>query len=301
MNNASEICDTLRDAGVIRACASVTGTTEFHRELPGFLIQEDVYSAHCRCASRVHTSCCISYVVRGSYTDISPCGMHRISAGTLSLYPEGERHGRQAGAEGARVLTLIVSEFGKQLLSFHALNLEQRRTIHCGTAQRAALKLLQELGKCRASTSLRLHAMTIELISTLEDHCTKKPTMNRQAWLLEVKKLLHSSFLQSFSLRKLASHANVHPIHLARTFRNTYGCTIGEYVRELRIESACRYLIDSDLSITEIALRSGFADHSHFCRVFRQQVGMSPSLFRRNRYAFVAEHVSDPTAERFSG
>ena len=73
----------------------------------------------------------------------------------------------------------------------------------------------------------------------------------------------------------------VHPVTLARAFRRTFGCTIGEYLRRLRIERAAEQLATGTQPLAEIALAAGFADQSHFSNVFRRRVGMSPSAYRR--------------------
>jgi AraC family transcriptional regulator len=69
-------------------------------------------------------------------------------------------------------------------------------------------------------------------------------------------------------------------VHLAQTFRKTYQCTIGEYVRKLRIEYACHELTNSAKPIVDIALAAGFCDQSHFTRTFRRVVGAAPSQYR---------------------
>ncbi len=46
--------------------------------------------------------------------------------------------------------------------------------------------------------------------------------------------------------------------HLARTFRRCHGCTVGDYVRRLRMEFACQRLADSEAFLAQIALEAGF-------------------------------------------
>ena len=58
-------------------------------------------------------------------------------------------------------------------------------------------------------------------------------------------------------------------------------CTVGEHVRERRIEQARRLLVESDAPLFEIAARVGFADHSHFTRTFRRRFGIPPGEYRR--------------------
>jgi AraC-like DNA-binding protein len=64
--------------------------------------------------------------------------------------------------------------------------------------------------------------------------------------------------------------------HFARAFKQSEGVTPHGYLLERRVE----LLTGTNLSLSEIALASGFSDQSHLARHFRQRVGVSPSLFR---------------------
>jgi AraC-like DNA-binding protein len=66
---------------------------------------------------------------------------------------------------------------------------------------------------------------------------------------------------------------------VARQFRKHYGTTIGEFVRQTRIEYARHRLCNSDLSTVEIALESGFAHQAHFSNVFKKVMGMTPGRY----------------------
>ena len=83
------------------------------------------------------------------------------------------------------------------------------------------------------------------------------------------------------SLSELATAVGVHPVTLARGFRKAYGCSVGAYLRWLRVARAARELAETDAPLAEIALAAGFADQSHFSNVFRRETGLSPSAFRR--------------------
>jgi AraC family transcriptional regulator len=74
----------------------------------------------------------------------------------------------------------------------------------------------------------------------------------------------------------------VHPVHLAQTFHKTYRCTVGDYVRKLRIEYACRELATSTKPIVDIALAAGFCDQSHFTRTFKRAIGAAPFQYRES-------------------
>ena len=81
----------------------------------------------------------------------------------------------------------------------------------------------------------------------------------------------------------LAKIAGVHPTHLARTFRRLHGCTVGDYVRWLRLEKAKGALSATEKSVALVAVESGFYDQAHFCRLFKAAYGMTPSEYRASR------------------
>jgi AraC family transcriptional regulator len=92
--------------------------------------------------------------------------------------------------------------------------------------------------------------------------------------------LLGSKLEEPPSLHELAGAAAISPYHFHRIWRAMTGRTVGEMVRHLRIKEASRVLVESDASVTEIALSLGFATSQNFARAFRQELGVSPSSFR---------------------
>jgi AraC family transcriptional regulator len=99
-------------------------------------------------------------------------------------------------------------------------------------------------------------------------------------WLTEVREIIHETFSSGVSLGFLAESVGIHPVHIARTFRRNYHCTIGDYVRQLRVEFACRQISTTEAPIREIALDAGFYDQCHFARVFKRQTGLTPAQYR---------------------
>jgi AraC family transcriptional regulator len=83
-------------------------------------------------------------------------------------------------------------------------------------------------------------------------------------------------------LAELARAVQVHPVHLSRTFRRRFHRTVADYVRSLRLDWSARQLATGEEPLCAIALRAGFADQSHFGRVFKQHTGMTPARYRRS-------------------
>lgn len=82
----------------------------------------------------------------------------------------------------------------------------------------------------------------------------------------------------------VAAALGVHPVHLARVFRQAWGCSPGDLLRWRRIEQASGLLGRPELCMAEVALTVGFADQSHMTRAFRARYGMTPSTYRRQMF-----------------
>ncbi len=100
-------------------------------------------------------------------------------------------------------------------------------------------------------------------------------------WLNPLRELLHEEYHKQHSLAALSALFGVHPVHLSRYFPKFFGCTIGEYIRKVKVEKSLRFLADKDKTLVEVALEAGFADQSHFSRCFKQHVGTTPLMYRQ--------------------
>jgi transcriptional regulator GlxA family with amidase domain len=91
---------------------------------------------------------------------------------------------------------------------------------------------------------------------------------------------LQENHASPLSRREIADAIGVSENHLSRIFRRELGITPWDYLNRYRIKQAREMLAHTDRSITSVALAVGFSDPAYFSRVFRKQVGVSPSAFR---------------------
>jgi AraC family transcriptional regulator len=85
---------------------------------------------------------------------------------------------------------------------------------------------------------------------------------------------------EEISLDELAALAGKSACHFLRCFKQSTGISPHRYVTQRRIDHACGLLV-ADLPLVEIALACGFADQSHFGRVFRRERNLTPMAYRR--------------------
>jgi AraC family transcriptional regulator len=130
---------------------------------------------------------------------------------------------------------------------------------------------------------LAVEGLLLEMVAAL----TRSASIPQDGpvWLRRVEDLLRSRFSETITLGELAEEAGVHPIYLASVFRKRFGCSVGEFVRQLRVDRAATLLAHPRTSLAEIAFLTGFADQSHFTRIFKRATGLTPAAYRQ---AFLA-------------
>ena len=92
---------------------------------------------------------------------------------------------------------------------------------------------------------------------------------------------LHEHYMESISLEDTARYVGMSREYLARCFHQAMGITLVTYLNRYRVSRGKELLEQGGQSLTEIALETGFSSSTYFSRVFKQEVGMSPSEYER--------------------
>ncbi|MGI9086504.1 MAG: helix-turn-helix transcriptional regulator, partial [Chthoniobacterales bacterium] len=153
---------------------------------------------------------------------------------------------------------------------------------HGGPAAWLTMRMYSEALQTDEASSLAVEGLALEILAELSRQHTRPPEAMPPRWLEQARGLLHAQFGETLTHDAIAKLVGVHPVHLATVFRRYFKCTIGEYVRRLRIEFASHQISTSEDSLCEIGLAAGFSDQSHFSKVFKNHTGMTPGLFRAN-------------------
>src|SRR5882762_6188744 len=98
--------------------------------------------------------------------------------------------------------------------------------------------------------------------------------------LRRVRDFIEAHLEENISIQALASIAGLSMYHFARAFKQSDGMTPHEYLIHCRVRRAKDLIVETDLSLSEIALAAGFSDQSHCARRFREHVGVTPSSYR---------------------
>ena len=218
----------------------------------------------------------------GAYVS-SAAGAPAVAATPMLVYnPPGTMHRDRFRGEGGRFFTLScdatvladvdvdgeprrVHTHGARVLQRDALALAQRVRRECIDWDAASPVLAESL-------ALQLLAFTLPGTSSAPD--------GTPAWLRDARDLIEDRWSEDIGVREIAHCVGVHPVHLARRFRERFGLGPGDYLRATRVERAADLLRRSSLPIGDIALRCGFGDASQFSKAFLRLRGLSPRAYR---------------------
>ena len=157
--------------------------------------------------------------------------------------------------------------------------LAERRSVRDAGLATLAWRLRGELRRTDTAAPLAIEGLVLEIVAGAARERELRVSGGAPRWLAAARDCLHDATWTG-GLGELASEVGVHPVTLARGFRRAYGCSVGEYLRLVRVSRAARRMAETDDSLAEIALAAGFADQSHFTKVFRRSTGVAPSVFR---------------------
>lgn len=199
-------------------------------------------------------------------------------SGVLSVEPAGEPHSNRLGADGATVVVVQPRHALAGPLARCVSTLNSYKHHRDDTALALGRCLHQEVRHRDAYSTLSSEALATELMIRA---ARLKPDDRDPApdWLPRVVEMLHAG--QPLHLGLIAEEVGRHPAHVARVFRRHYGMSMGAWLRERRLEAAAARLKTTDETIGTIGASLGFADQSHFTRLFRRMFGATPGSYRR--------------------
>ena len=169
-----------------------------------------------------------------------------------------------------------------------------------GATQRETCKALRKIqGQTGARRLLNLLGILERLAESREFRCLASPGFRPQvdAQSADQMQRCYDFILQEASrnirLSEVAAVAGLSNFAFCRYFKKATGKTLISFVNEIRISQACRLLIDTQMSITDVCFASGFNNLSNFNRQFRAIRRSSPREFRQRYASQTTVHVAN--------
>lgn len=102
----------------------------------------------------------------------------------------------------------------------------------------------------------------------------------------QVRRYIDTHYRNSLSLEEVADYAGLSMYYVSKLFKERFGVSFTRYLTELRLAEAKRMLRESHSSLKEIALEIGYRDPNYFSRVFKKEIGISPTAYRDQAQTF---------------
>ncbi|SHM45986.1 helix-turn-helix domain-containing protein [Chitinophaga sp. CF418] len=217
-----------------------------------------------------------SHILSGGSQEIREKKAEQQMAGTGLYYYPGVIHQNVHYRPGTRIFNLEIEEsfFNTYNLAIppESLMYEGNAVINAG----GLLRLLREHYYNDSCSSISLEQLCINLIDS-------NPTIKKHypEWTRQIITVLNDLWDEPPSLAELAAQINIHPVTLSKYFSRYFSCTLGEYLRRIKIERALVLVRSKKYSLTEIAYMCGFTDQAHFTRTFRQVTAMLPKEYKK--------------------
>ncbi len=261
---------------------SLYGETLRSCKISSFDLSERRYPARFRTPKHSHKQALFCFVVQGEYTETYDRKTRECCASALLFHPADETHAEHFHDSGGRSFIIEISPEWLERMREYTAVMDVPAQFRGGAPELLARRLYKEFTQMDGVSALVIEGLMLEMIGEASRHNAQAGATQSPRWLQQARDLLHSRFTEHLTLAEVAQNVGVHPVHLAQTFHKSYRRTIGDYVRQLRIEYACNELSASETPIVEIALAAGFCDQSHFTRTFKRCVGVAPSQYRES-------------------
>jgi len=227
-----------------------------------------------------HEYAYFSLLVEGSYHETSGGSTIAYDPFTVVFHAPLMEHTDTIGRAGGRFFMVELLPRWTETIASDGSLPEHFVELSGGDPAWLMSRLYQEFLTRGATTELSIESLLYELCAFV----LKMPAIPRQepAWMADVDRRIQRNFSEAISLQELAQHAGVHPSHLCRAFHRFRGRSIGDYVVGLRMQLACRRIVETEWPLADIAAEAGFADESHMSKIFKRLVGQAPGAYRRH-------------------
>lgn len=215
-------------------------------------------------------------VLSGRYRSSARGAEEILGPGDLLWNPPGTHHQDCFSSAEGRFLSLSLPARQAQELG---LGDEGARRLR-GLTERQGRTLVQRAEALDLGDLLDTEAQCLTLCALTAGEAAPEIAAQRAPpWLRRCMERLVDESEQALRLGDLAREVGVHPVSLARAFRRHYGLSPGQLQRRSQLNRAAALLRRGE-AIGQVAAACGFADQSHFTRLFRAEYRSTPALWQ---------------------
>jgi AraC family transcriptional regulator len=218
----------------------------------------------------------IFFILRGGVLEKCRGSCSENQTGSISFYHAGEPHQNIRELFPLKSINIEVEDSFLSKYDFTVNRLEESISIN-PDMKFLMLQIYREIEESDSLTPISIKMAFLSLLTKSEELTSYNQW---PSWMKHIDELLHECWNETLSLEDLSRITGVHPVTISKHFSKYLGCTLGQYMRKLKVERSLS-LIKRNIPLTSIAFQCGFADQSHFIRNFKQYTGLLPLEYRK--------------------
>ena len=234
-----------------------------------------------------HHACELYYLCRGEREYFIGDQFYKIGEGDLILIPRHLLH-RTAGKGATRFLLYFSEGFLRRFLTdglLSALPLEKPLVFRAQGNLRAELEselaaMLSEYESGEIPLAVSRLCRLLLVVKSAPNGYTASPFSDRR--IGQIVRYINENYGEINDIGQIAEKFFISKYHLCRTFNKNFGLPLVSYLNTIKIRAAEALMQNEKLNLTEIATRCGFNSSSYFCKVFKAEKGVSPTVYRKS-------------------
>lgn len=257
------------------------GISKEQFSIEGLTTVNSSFHNYSHCPWHYHNNAHFAFTTKGTLTETHRSKKITLSPGCLMYNHSQEPHCNSNYSANVSALHIDIEQSWFNKYNIRYSQFEGIYLLENPLLKHIFFKVFKEVNELDAASPITIEALLLQAINLMLPSQLPK-ALSKSRWVNQLTELLHSKCSEQLSLGYVAAELSIHPVYLCQQFPLFFNCTFGEYIRKLRVEEAVKYLLGrEELSLTEISYNCGFADQSHFIRIFKKNVGVTPLKFRK--------------------
>ena len=230
------------------------------------------------------------YMLEGKTTYFIDGNFYDVEKGDIVFVPKGTIHDTnyEKGRHSERILLIVKEEYlegkGARLKDF----LLSMRVVHIPPDKLREIeeiieKITKEDRQMNEYKEVILESY-IRILLTLISRCHNDQDLKiceNNKIIGEIADYIKEHYDENLSLKSISTMFALNESYLSRRFKDIIGIGLTKYITMVRIDNAARLLLESDLSVTDIAEQCGFSDSNYFASVFKKAKGIAPMHYKK--------------------
>lgn len=226
-----------------------------------------------------HDYCTIDVIMQGDAIHYTPLGQQEITKGYMHLVMPNDIH-FIGSLEGCSIISIRFSPTLFPESSKELLNTPSKYTHLNSNSLEVVTGIITAMNEYKANKTLTIRLLEC-LLLILQSNISKNANVLPDN-IKKVTDYLDIHFRENPSLEEAANLGSYNPSYFSKLFKKTTGYTYTEYLNAKKIIFACAIMNEKALTLTDIALSSGFVSTAAFNRAFKAIMGTTPKEYRKH-------------------